>query len=109
MQEERLKLLLDFLETEPDEPFNRYAVAMELMKTDNQAALEHLEILRNQHPDYLATYYQLAQLYVDLDAFSEAEKMYEQGISLAKKLGNGKTESELLGAYRMLKDEMEEW
>jgi tetratricopeptide (TPR) repeat protein len=109
MQEERLKLLLDFLEKEPNDPFNRYAVAMELILTDLDAAQEHLEILMKEHQNYLATYYQLAKIYFDKDFLEEAEEVYLKGIKLAKEQGNEKTERELKGAYEMLQDEMEEW
>ena len=106
MQEERLKLLLDFLEKEPNEPFNRYAVAMELMNSNVDRAMEHLEVLHLEHPTYLPTYYQLAQLYFDNDKLNEAEDVYKKGIELAIAQGNIKAEKELKGAYQMLQDEM---
>ncbi len=109
MQEERMKLLLDFLAQEPDVPFNRYAVAMELIKSDRQRAVEHLEVLIEEHPTYLPTYYQLAQLYFDVDALDEADKVYLKGIDLAVAQKNQKIEAELRGAYRMLLDDMEEY
>jgi Tfp pilus assembly protein PilF len=109
MQEERLKLLLDFLEKEPNEPFNRYAVAMELLNLDLDAAKEHLEKLLKEYPTYLATYYQLAKIYFDKDFLEEAEVVYLKGIILAKEQGNEKAERELKSAYEMLQDEMEEW
>ncbi|MFT4733360.1 MAG: tetratricopeptide (TPR) repeat protein [Algoriphagus sp.] len=109
MQEERMKLLLDFLVQEPEDPFNRYAVAMELMKSDKQRAVEHLEVLIREHATYLPTYYQLAQLYFDEDALEDAEKIYLKGIALAESQNNQKIEAELRGAYRMLLDDMEEY
>ena len=109
MQVDRLKLLIEFLQDEPQEPFNRYAVAMELLKVDTQKSIEHLEILLNEFPDYLPTYYQLAQLYFDKDELEKAAEVYKAGIALAKAQKNLKIEKELEGAYQMLKDEMEEW
>ncbi|WP_162628105.1 tetratricopeptide repeat protein [Arcticibacterium luteifluviistationis] len=104
-----MKLLLEFLEEEPSDPFNRYAVAMEVLKVDAQQSIEHLEILMNEFSDYLPTYYQLAQLYFDKDELEKAAAVYEVGIALAKAQKNQKIEKELEGAYQMLKDEMEEW
>jgi DNA-binding SARP family transcriptional activator len=106
MQEERLKLLLDFLEEEPNEPFNRYAVAMELMNSNAVRSIEHLEVLFLEHPTYLPTYYQLAQLYFDDDKLNEAENVYKKGIELAIAQGNNKAEKELNGAYQILLDEI---
>ena len=45
MQEERLKILLEYLADEPNEPFNIYAVAMEYLNKDNEEALFYLEKL----------------------------------------------------------------
>ncbi len=109
MQAERLEILLEFLKKEPSDPFNRYAVAMELMNTDREKALEHFEIVRNEHPDYLPLYYQLGAIYFENEDIQKAELTYQTGINLAEKMNNEKTLKELKGAYQQLKDETSEW
>ncbi len=109
MQAERLKILLEYLEKEPQDPFNRYAVAMELVKTDLNAAIEHLKVLINDHADYLPTYYQFAGLYFELEKYKEAEELYKNGIALAQLQGNTKIEKELRGALQQLIDETSAW
>jgi tetratricopeptide (TPR) repeat protein len=71
--------------------------------------IEHLEVLYLEHPNYLPTYYQLAHLYFDLDKLDEAEVIYIKGIALAIVQGNLKTEKELKGSFKLLKDEREDW
>ncbi|UBM58495.1 tetratricopeptide repeat protein [Marinilongibacter aquaticus] len=109
MQEARLKILLEYLQEEPHDPFNRYAVAMEYMKSDVHEARKHLELLYAEHTGYLPLYYQLGQLYTAAEDFDRAEKVYTEGIGLARKMEDVKTEKELRGAYQIMKDEREEW
>ena len=70
MQEERLKILFQYLEEEPNEPFNVYAIAMEYMSKDIQKAKFYLEKLLTEHPDYVPTYYHAAAVYVELEDYT---------------------------------------
>jgi Tfp pilus assembly protein PilF len=107
MQAERLNILLKFLEEEPHEPFNQYAVAMEYLRTNKAKSIELLQNLIKKHPEYLASYYPLAALYVENEQFEAAIETYQRGILLAESLKNTKTLKELKGAYQMLLDELE--
>lgn len=107
MQAERLKILLQLLEADPNEPFHRYAVAMEYIGKDVEEALKHLNILLVEHPDYLATYYQAAILYAEREDEREATTIFEKGIALAAQQQNEKTLKELKGAYSMYRAEWE--
>lgn len=107
MQAERLKILTELVKTEPNEPFNRYALAMEYIGSDSQEALKHLEVLLNGFANYLATYYQAAIIYAEQDEEEKAKVTFEKGIALAKKQGNEKILKELKGAFQMYKDEWE--
>jgi DNA-binding SARP family transcriptional activator len=78
---------------------------MELMNSNVDKSIEHLAVLFIEHPNYLPTYYQLAQLYFEDDKINEAEEVYKKGISLAIAQGNYKAEKELKGAYQILLDE----
>ena len=107
MQAERLKILLQLLQEGPDDPFHRYAVAMEYTNKNIDEALKHLDILLEEHPDYLATYYQAATLYAERDEEDLATAIFEKGIDLAAQQQNEKTLKELKGAFQMYKDEWE--
>lgn len=105
MQAERLKILLQLLEEDPNEPFHRYAVAMEYIGKNVNEALKHLKTLLVEHPEYLATYYQAATLHAELDDEEEAASIFRRGIILAEKQQNQKTLKELTGAFQMYQDE----
>jgi len=103
MKSERIKMLEQFVADDPSDPFNHYALALELMKSDKNQAKQIFDLLIEQHPNYVATYYQAAVLLLELASNDEAVKIIKQGISEAKKQNNLKAASEL----RSLLDEME--
>ncbi|MDZ7935692.1 MAG: tetratricopeptide repeat protein [Emticicia sp.] len=107
MQEERLKILFQYLEEEPNEPFNVYAIAMEYINKDIEKAKFYLEKLLTEHPDYVPTYYHAAAVYVELEDYINAEHTYKLGIEKAHQQQSTKAFDELKRAYRMLLDEME--
>jgi len=96
-------MLEQFVAEDPTDPFNRYALALELAKTDKPKAKEIFDQLILSNPDYVPAYYQAALLYLELMLNDEATKMIEAGIIQAKKQNNLKAASEL----RSLVDEME--
>lgn len=104
----RLEILRQFLAEEPQDAFNHYALATELLKTDKNESKEIFEHLIQHYADYLPTYYHLGALYVELAKNDAAEQTYLQGIELAKKHKNDKTLKELKGAYQVFLDELEE-
>jgi tetratricopeptide (TPR) repeat protein len=104
----RLEILREFVAEEPQDPFNHYALATELLKTDKAESKQIFEYLLENHADYLATYYHLGALYVEIGEQQLAEKTYLSGIELARKIGNEKTLKELKGAYQMFLDELED-
>ena len=107
MQEERLKILLEYLEEEPNEPFNIYAIAMEYMNKDIQKAKYYLERLLLEHPDYIPTYYHAAAIFFELEEFEQAKNTYILGIEKAHQQQSMKAFDELRKAYRMFLDEIE--
>ncbi len=104
----RLEILRQFVAEEPQDAFNYYALATELLKTNKMESKVVFEYLIQHHADYLPTYYHLGALYVELGENNAAEQTYFQGIELAKKLKNDKTLKELKGAYQMFLDELED-
>lgn len=107
MQEERLKILSELIKTEPDEPFNRYALAMEYAGKDTTECLKHLEVLLKSFPEYLPTYYQAGTIYAEQEKEEKAKGAFTNGILLADKQNNDKILKELKGALQMYQDEWE--
>ena len=92
----RIEILKGFLEHEPRDSFSRYALALEYVKTGEiDSARREFEFVRDNDPDYVATYFQLAQLYRNQGMRHEAEKTYRTGITVATKIGDAHTQGEL--------------
>lgn len=103
MQNQRLKQLQEYLDKGSQDPFIRYAMATEYVNQGaNEMALTHFTFLRNTHPDYLGTYYQMGKLLEHMDKKQAAIEVYEEGIQLAQRIGNLKTLGELRGALQNL-------
>ncbi|MGV3556684.1 tetratricopeptide repeat protein [Larkinella arboricola] len=109
MNEKRIQQLLEFIDEQPDDPFNSYALAMEYRDEQPAQALHYLEKLLEQHPAYLPTYYHAAALYAETGHRERAAEVYQQGIELARTQKNEKTLQELNRAYRMFQDDEDDW
>ena len=99
MNTERLTQLLIFLEEDPHDAFNLYAVATEYRASDPDQALVYFEKLLTEHPDYVPTYYHAAQLYLDRDERDRAEQVYRMGIRQATAQNEALLLRELQNAY----------
>lgn len=99
MNEERIKQLQQFIEDDPKDPFNKYALAMEFYQPDPQRALELLKNLEEDHPDYLPLYFKLAHLLWEKEQWEEAARVFKAGIKLAGQQEDKKALSELNAAY----------
>ncbi|GAB3903399.1 hypothetical protein GCM10028803_31780 [Larkinella knui] len=104
----RIKQLLEFIEEQPDDPFNLYALAMEYRDEAPGQSLDYLEKLLDQHPAYLPTYYHAAALYAEQNNRLKAEEIYTRGIALARDQKNEKAFQELNRAYRSFQDDDDE-
>jgi len=109
MNNERIQQLIRFVQEEPGEPFNVYALAMEYMNSEPEQARVYLDQLLADHPDYLPTYYHAAALYVELDERDKAAELYEKGIRLAEVQNNQKALQELQRARQAFDDDDDEW
>ena len=106
MNEARINLLKSYIEEEPKDPFNYYALACEYLNGKEEEALQLFEQLLINFPDYLATYYQAAQLLQEFEEYEKTLAVYEKGIALAEKQNNTKTLNELKTAKQNLEFEM---
>ena len=99
----RIEILKSFLEHEPGDSFSRYALAMEYAKKGHmEEARRAFEYVRDHDPGYVATYFQLAQLYRTVGLKHDAEKTYRTGITVATKANDAHTREELEAALETL-------
>jgi predicted Zn-dependent protease len=74
-------MLRSFAEKRPQDPFARYALAMELKATgDTSGARQAFSALLVDHPDYLAAYAPAGELLAGLDRLEEAKAVLSKGI-----------------------------
>ena len=95
----RLARLLSMQQIQPDDVFVQYAIALEWLKDRqyHQAITAFRKVLEID-AGYLAAYYQLGQTYLAMSNTSEAIAVFENGISVAGKVGDIKTLAELKNA-----------
>src|SRR6516165_9303702 len=99
----RIEILKGFLAENPNDSFSRYALALEYAKlSQNDDAVRELETVQTKDPAYVATYFQLGQLYQKVGRTHDAEKTFRTGITVAAKAGDEHTRSELEGALEAL-------
>lgn len=109
MNNERIQQLIRFVQEEPNEPFNIYALAMEYVGSQPAQARRYFDQLLTEHPDYLPTYYHAAALYAELDERERAAELYDKGIVLARAQQNQKTVLELERAQQAFEDDDDDW
>src|SRR5690349_10048183 len=100
---DRMEQLRKFIEASPDEPFPRYALALEYRsKGDNAKAADELRDLLARKPDYLAAYLMLGMLEQSLGRIDAARDTLRQGQDVARTKGDTHTLSELTSALEAL-------
>jgi tetratricopeptide (TPR) repeat protein len=93
------------LESEPNDSFLNYALALEYAKANEiKLAIETLEQFIKRDENYLAAYYQLGKYYELINDIRKAIEVYQKGILIAKTQKNTKTLGELNEALMMLED-----
>lgn len=92
-----------FLASEPHDPFLRYGLAMCCASEgDTDSAQVHFGQLLKEHPDYVAGYFQLAQLLARLDDSEQAKPLLKTGISVALRTGDTHAAGEMTAFYETL-------
>lgn len=100
MQSTRLEKLLEFLDNDATDPFVLYALATEYnVMQDSEKAFYYYQLLIDQHPDYVGTYYHLGKLLEKSDQKDKALDIYQKGMNVAKTKRDMHAFSELQGAY----------
>lgn len=102
---ERLEAIKLMLKDDPQDPFLQYALALEYLSLNqHENAIEILLYLKENKPDYLPLYMKLGQIYILKEKEEDALSIWKEGVLLAGKQKNDKTQREL----RQLIEEYEE-
>lgn len=101
----RIDHIQKMLADEPNDPFLRYALALELAR-DKQLtkAIEQVEKLIQDQEQYLPAYYQLGKWYEQAGNHTKAVETFRKGIEIAHEQGNHKTLNELQEALFLSED-----
>jgi tetratricopeptide (TPR) repeat protein len=103
-QKSRREMLEQFVAQRPADAFARYGLALECAKLGDDAAAEaHFRKLIETNPDYVAGYFQFAQLLSRLGRFDDARKTLSDGIVMAQKSGDLHARDEMQAALSLLK------
>jgi tetratricopeptide (TPR) repeat protein len=99
----RLETIRKIVEQQPNDPFSRYGLAMELKNVgQHDAAHAEFEELEKRHPTYVAQFLMHANLLSDMKRLDEAKACLKRGIEEARKAGNAHALSEMQGALDQL-------
>ena len=99
----RLERLEQLIAKGTNDPFVRYARALELRGLGQlEAALTALAEVRALHPGYVPTFLMAGQIATQLDKLAEARAWLEQGILAAKAARDEHARSELQSALDAL-------
>ena len=92
----RLEMLTQFLEQNPNDAFARYGLAMEYSRLGQiETALQQFSKLLEIHPDYTNGYFMAAQTLAKAERNDEARAMLQMGVQSAKRTGNQHALSEM--------------
>jgi Tfp pilus assembly protein PilF len=97
---DRLQLLRDFIDEEPDNAFNYYALALELREQSPSEAESLFDYLLTKHSEYLPVYFPAAHFFAERDEIQKAGEIFARGLELAARLGEEKTFKELKNAHQ---------
>ena len=92
----RIEMIRKIVEQQPNDPFPRYGLAMELK---NLGQLEESSVtfaeLERRHPAYVAQYLMHANVLTALRRTDDAKGCLRRGIEVARQAGNGHALSEM--------------
>lgn len=95
----RIEHLLQFVQEDPDDPFNFYALALEYQSVDKNQARLYFDKLLLEFPDYLPTYYHAAAFFINAETTYKVRQIYEKGIKLSIQQNNLHAKRELENAF----------
>ena len=99
----RLQMLERMIEKGAEDPFVRYARAMELRSLErHDDALAALAEVRERHPDYVLCYLMAGQIAIALGRAQDARDWLARGIEVATRVGDDHALSEMRRALDAL-------
>jgi tetratricopeptide (TPR) repeat protein len=103
-QKSRRETLEQFVAMRPTDAFARYGLAMECVNLgDDQAAATHFQHLIENHPEYVAGYYQYGQFLARVGRYDEARILLSDGIVVAQRAGDIHARDEMQAALNSLR------
>ncbi|MFI5087954.1 MAG: tetratricopeptide repeat protein [Terriglobales bacterium] len=103
---DRIAALKELLAANPTNAFARYGLAMEYSKAgDIVSALAEYNAILQSNPDYVPAYQMAGQTLMNAGRNSEARKMFEDGIAMARRSGNQHAASEMQGMLDVMPSE----
>jgi tetratricopeptide (TPR) repeat protein len=99
----RIDALLGFIQQKPQDPFPRYALALEYKNTGRlDEARATFDALMSAHPDYTAAYLHAGNTLVALGLRDDARAIYQRGVDVCVRRGDTHARGELEGALASL-------
>ena len=93
---DRMSQLKNMLESEPDDAFCLYGIAMEYAKDgQSERAIAHFDRTIEVQPDYCYAYYHKARCLMDDDKYEDARQTLEIGLEQARESGDIHAEGEI--------------
>jgi tetratricopeptide (TPR) repeat protein len=103
-QKSRREILEQFVATRPTDAFARYGLALECVKLgDDEAAGGHFQHLIQDHPEYVAAYFQYGQFLARLGRAEEARRLFSEGVVVAQRAGDIHARDEMQAALNSLR------
>ena len=99
----RIDALVGFIQQNPQDPFPRYALALEYKNGGRlDEARATFDALMTTHPDYTAAYLHAGNTVLALGLRDEARAVYQRGIEVCARRGDAHARGELEGALASL-------
>lgn len=104
---QKIRELAASLKDNPNDSFTKFALALELLKNNDVSKARVLfESILKQDPGYLGVYYQLGKLYERSGRLTDAQRMFTDGLEIAKKKNEERTALELKEALESINIEL---
>jgi predicted Zn-dependent protease len=105
---DRIEMLRGFITANPKDPFPRYGLALELKNRGKlDEAADEFRTLMTDFPDYTAAYLHAGNVERERGERERAGEIYQRGIDVCGRRGDGHALSELRGALTSLRQEQE--
>lgn len=96
MNQNRKTELLNMLKEEPSDVFLHYALGLEYYKENNiQEAIQYFQKSITLDPAYIAAYYQLGSLFMEIDIVDVARNYLTQGLKHAMAKNDSRSIAEI--------------